>query len=95
MFWRQKLKIKLVVDSAIGFSKPSFEHFLRNVFCNHRHTHTQQIYQVFSERQELRCSVHEANARIRPPPSQLLFKHNDNEEETRTRLLTIDVVARD
>lgn len=43
MFWRQKLMIKLVVDSAIGFSQPSFEHFLRNVFCNHRQTHYRSI----------------------------------------------------
>ncbi len=86
--------IKLVVDSAIGFSQPSFEHFLRNVFCNHRQTHNRSIRYI-SEGQELRCPVHEANARIRPPPSQLLFKHNDIEEETRTRLLTIVVVAGD
>lgn len=43
MFWRQKLMIKLVVDSAIGFSQPSFEHFLRYVFCNHRQTHYRSI----------------------------------------------------
>jgi hypothetical protein len=43
MFWRQKLMIKLVVDSAIGFSQPSFEHFLRNIFCNHRQTHNRSI----------------------------------------------------